>query len=223
MPLIDAQVASGAITSAEVWDRVHRLWETGQNSAAQRSALYLPAAETPDNKRMDAIARSPIRFLERADRLNLNQRLDREMFIFALIRAAVRDPEIAAGYWSDEIQRHYVPAERAYVWAMLAMRAAKSQLPLALGWFAQSQSGTSPARLSEDQQQWRVRAALRAGDWAAVRSGIEAMNTTLRACLIAKDAAFNARDYMVTGSRIKRRSRKKPLKKILASSSSMEY
>jgi soluble lytic murein transglycosylase len=64
---------------------------------------------------------------------------------------------------------------------MLAMRAAKSQLPLALGWFAQSQSGAAPARLSEDQQQWRVRAALRAGDWTAVRSDIEAMNTTLRA------------------------------------------
>ena len=30
----------------------------------------------------------------------------------------------------------------------------------------------------------------------------QAIDTTLRACLIAKDAAFNARDYIVTGSRI---------------------
>jgi soluble lytic murein transglycosylase len=111
----------------------------------------------------------------------LHKRLDREMLVYALIKEASRDSEIAAGYWTDEMQRRYTPAERAYVWAMLATRAARSQLPLALAWFEKSQSGPAPAPLSDDQQQWRVRAALRAGDWTAVRTSIDAMNATLRA------------------------------------------
>jgi soluble lytic murein transglycosylase len=175
-PILDAEIAAGRIDSDEVWRRIRILNEAGQNSAVQRAGNYLPAAETPDEKLRDAITRNPQRHLERSQKADFGKRVNRELYIYALQRAAQEDPELAAAHWDEAVRARFSPEDRAYVWGQLATIAAKRHLPQALYWF----NAAEGAALNNDQLQWWARAGLRAGDWLVVRIAIERMPEPLR-------------------------------------------
>ncbi|HKO86936.1 MAG TPA: transglycosylase SLT domain-containing protein [Burkholderiales bacterium] len=176
LPVLEAQIASGAITNEQVWNRVRLLWEAGQNAAVQQTVNYLPAAETPEDRERDAITKNPQRYLDRADKLDLSKRLNRELLVYALMRQASSDPELASTYWNDKTRGRFSSEEQAYVWGQLATQAAKKHLQPALSWFNNAQG----ASLSAEQLQWWARAALRAGDWTTVRAVIERMPEVTR-------------------------------------------
>lgn len=176
LAILEAQIAAGAISNDQTWNRVRALWEAGQHKAVQQTINYLPAAETPEDRQRDAIIKNPQRFLDRADKLDLNKRLNRELLIYALMRQASEDPPSAAAYLNDKFGVRLSAEERAYLWGQFATQAARKHLPQALAWF----NAADPTPLSTEQLQWWARAALRAGDWSTVRMAIDRMPEAAR-------------------------------------------
>jgi soluble lytic murein transglycosylase len=68
------------------------------------------------------------------------------------------------------------PRETAIGWSMVALQAALKLDPAAVEYWRK----TAGAPMSLDGYQWRVRSALRAGDWTLVKSGIESMPASLK-------------------------------------------
>jgi soluble lytic murein transglycosylase len=169
--LAEAEIAAGTLTTRHVWERVRILLEAGQLTAAKRTIDYLPASEKPDDRTLDGIRRKPVTFLERADKLDLKKRVNRELLLYAFARGARGDPEIALSYWSPKLQERLPPEDRAWVWGQLATQGAKRHLPAALEWYANADG----AALTDEQREWWVRAALRQEQWAAVRTAVDRM------------------------------------------------
>jgi soluble lytic murein transglycosylase len=171
----ESEIAAGRLTNRHVWDRVRLLLEARQIRAAVRTMEWLPDAERPDARTVEAIHANPQRWLDRPAP-DLSKRVNRELVLFALTRLAQRDADAAAGRW-PKLQPKFSPDEQGYMWAQLAFAAAKSHHASALAWFGNANGAT----LSDEQLAWRARAALREGNWKEVRASIDAMTVTARA------------------------------------------
>jgi len=177
VPLAEALIASGEFTSRQVWERVRLLLEAGAVSAAWHTAEYLPPREALDRGQLFAVAAGPQRYLDDKKK-NLSQRAVRELTMFALHRLARSDPPAAASIWDAKLRARFSVEEQGYVWGQLALQAARRNLPEALKWYAHAEAAR--AQLSEEQLAWRLRAALRQGDWNEVRISAEMMSPLQR-------------------------------------------
>ncbi len=171
-PLVDALIARGEFTSRQVWERIRTLLEAGSVSAAWRTTQYLPADQALSRGRLFSVAAGAKRYLGEK-RKNLSRRAERELTMFALHRLARSDPRAAAGYWDKKLRANFSTEEQGYVWGGLALQAARHHLPEALEWYGYAQAAR--AQLSEDQLDWRMRAALRQGEWREVQISAEMM------------------------------------------------
>ena len=169
-PLTDALVESGRLGVDDIWERVRRLLETKKLREARTAARYLPQAQVPDAKTLEAVADKPAAYLARRSSNFAATRLGREMALFAVQRMARQDPLATATQWRA-IEDKFSEADRGYAWGQLGQQAAMRHLPEAPAWF--DRAGTTP--LSEDQLAWKTRASLRAGDWRRVRQAVEQM------------------------------------------------
>ena len=176
VPLMDALVSEKRLDVDAIWERVRRLLEMKKLREARGAAKYLPNAQMPGAVTLDAVADKPARYLAKLPHGFADTRLGREMALFAVQRMARQDPLPAATQWSG-IENKFTQADRGYIWGHLAQQAAMRHLPEANGWY--DRAGTTP--LSEEQMAWRVRAALRAQDWARVRVAVEQMPPQLAA------------------------------------------
>jgi soluble lytic murein transglycosylase len=172
--LVDQLVAAGGLSVDEVWQRVRRLFEAKRVGAARNAAAYLPASAGWEGRGLEAIAQVPARHLDKLPAGWDAKRGGREVALFAVQRLARSEPQDAARRLL-RIESHFTDEERAYAWGQVAMQAAQRHLPDALGWYDKAAATT----LSEDQLAWQARAALRAGDWGAVRRAIAAMPLSL--------------------------------------------
>lgn len=171
-PLTDLLVTEKRLSADDVWMRIRRLLEDRKTREAVRAARYLPDAQIPDLKTLESIAAKPTRYLDKKLSPHFDQtRLGRELAIDAWVQLARTDPQEAAERFRRQESRLSAP-DRAYVWGQLALQAARRHLPEAGEWFDLAEA--SP--LNDEQQAWRVRAALRQQDWAAVRRVIERMS-----------------------------------------------
>lgn len=150
-PLLNALVASGTISSDDLWSRIRAALEGGRVTQARRIAEWLPAGEAPAPRTLERAASNPAGFLERATP-NLKSRADRETVMFAVHRLARVAPPQAARHWT-RLEDRFFPEERAYVWGMIAYLGAMRHDPAALSWYARS------GDLSDLQRAWNVRAA----------------------------------------------------------------
>lgn len=179
-PVVEALVTAGKLNHDDIWERVRRQLEVKKPQQALQAARYLPEAQMPDPRALDAATDNPMRFLARLPNKYLSearqQREQRETLLYAIARVAVNDPEAAAAQY-EKITPFLSGADRAYGWGLIALPAARKHMPQALGWFAQADAAT----LSEEQLAWWVRAALRAGDWPTVRRVIQRMPAPLAA------------------------------------------
>jgi soluble lytic murein transglycosylase len=173
-PLMETLIAQGAIGPAEIWAKLRLVLEAGNVSAAKRLANYLPAGEIPDPKALDRVAARPQAWLEKPP-TSLASGPARELTLFALDRFARSDPQRAAAMWEHKLQQRFQSADRAYGWARLGYQGARHHDPDALTWYAEAGN----MALSDELFAWKVRAALRAGNWAAVNAEIERMPAML--------------------------------------------
>lgn len=170
--------ASGEVASTAVWERLRRLWATGKLKDARAVAGWLPAHEAPATKAVDAVAEHPARHLARLPEYLSDSRRGRELAGLAVLRMARADARVAAARWQDI--EHRIPAdERGFVWGRLALAAAMSHQPEAGAWFDEAEK--LGASFDEEQHAWRVRAALRAGDWLGVTRAIAALPEAMAA------------------------------------------
>lgn len=170
-PPLRSLVSSGRVSTENVWQRFRRLVEAKRFSPARDVVNALPESQIPNPATVNAALDNPARFLASANARNPAGRGGREAVLAALTRLARSDVRDAAARWRDLDGPAYRDEERAYAWGQLAWMAAIAQMPEAGNWFAQAQA----TPMVDEQRAWRVRAALRAGNWPAVRQAIEAM------------------------------------------------
>ena len=159
-----------------VWTRVRTLVEHNQLATARRAAAALPTA---DATTVAQILDRPERWLTTHERRIKEQDVDAAML--ALARLARDDPEQAARF-AASLNLHLTPDQRGLVWGRIGHLAAVKLMPEAVAWYrhggAQVGIAAETAR-ADEVLEWQVRAALRAGDWAAVRDTIERMPASL--------------------------------------------
>jgi soluble lytic murein transglycosylase len=177
VPLAEALIARGVFTDRQIWERVRLLLRARLVTAAWRTAEYLPRSEQPDRGKLFEAAAGPKRYLNERNK-DLSRRQVRELVMFALYRLARSDPLAAEHYWRKQPRAKFPAEERGYVWGQLALQAAWHNLPQALAWYGYAEA--DGARLSEKQLDWRMRAALRQGDWREVLVSAQMMSPLQR-------------------------------------------
>ena len=155
-----------------VWLRARLGMENGKQRVAVQAAGLLDAewANT-----VSAIYANPEHYLE--GRLLALRARTKELVTLALIRLAVKDPELAAHEmdklrWKTQLSQE----ERSWVWGVIGKNAAMRQSDKALVFFLNGQDKLMQA----DHLAWKVRAALRAGQWAQVATATAAMTESQR-------------------------------------------
>ena len=159
--------ASKLITDADVWRRARVATEANRQKAA-RDAVAIVAPEAADQ--VAQVFASPAKYLSGQSKARGRER--KELALLALIRMAASDPDAAAtqidGGWGAQLNGE----ERNWAWAVVGKQAAFKLSPDANGYFGKVRRNED---LSDDLLGWKARAALRAGDWKAVRRAIDAM------------------------------------------------
>lgn len=173
--LAERLIAAGRLDASRIWDRVQLLLDHGQVAAAKRALGHLRKADAPDERLLQQAASAPQRVLANPPS-DLNQRAAREMLRFAFVRLARTDPRPAAEVLGGPVGLRLGDAERKSLWGRIAYEAARRHLVEALAWYRLA----ADAELTDEQLAWKVRAALRAGDWQLVRDAIDPMSATAR-------------------------------------------
>jgi soluble lytic murein transglycosylase len=171
--LIATLAQNGQFTDDDVWAQMRLAGEQGATPTARRiSAL----TEVPENAVEGAIERPSFTLKKGVGKGHRSDHADHELFIIALGRTAKSNPDAAVRALNTAVPR-LTPQEQAEAWAQIALQASYKLAPEAL---ADYWNKTEGAPLSNEGYQWRVRMALRAGDWSRVKSGIETMPQSLR-------------------------------------------
>lgn len=158
----------GQFSEADVWMQMRVAAETSALPLARRLAKLLNVAE----KSVALAIEKPAKLLKKAPAAG---RTAHELYLIALGRAAKSDPGNAAGILLRNSAK-FSETERAQGWAQIALQAALKLQPEALAYWLRADK----ISLSQEAYQWRVRTALREGDWPLVKSAIAAMPAKLK-------------------------------------------
>jgi len=134
----------------------------------------LPPSQTPDAQTALAATDKPMPWLAKLPSTFAGSRMNRELAALAISRIARSDPSMAAerlGRIDSQLQN----GEKNWAWGQIAWQAAQRHMPEALDWYR----NIGDASLSNEVQEWKVRAALRVQDWGLVKSTIERMPSAL--------------------------------------------
>ena len=164
------------LTSEKVWERIRLAMENGQLGLAGDLARYLDYSERAWVTRWQAMHRDPPRELDRLH-YPVETPVARGIVRHGIVRMARRDPEAAMQQWQKLKSRHrFLGEDENYVLRHLGIAAAQNHLPVALTWLANVSADAS----DETLHLWRVRAALRAGDWEAARGFVAGLTEAQR-------------------------------------------
>ncbi len=171
------QLKAKKMQAQTVWLRARLGFENDHVRSATQ-AVGLLDAEWANT--VSAIYSRPEHFLE--GRLLALRLRTRELVTLALIRLAVKDPDAAALQmdklrWKTQLSAE----ERSWVWGVIGKRAAMRLSDKALPYFLKGQDKFMQA----DHLAWKVRAALRLGNWQQVAVATAAMSDAQR-----KDSAW---------------------------------
>ncbi|MFZ6674286.1 transglycosylase SLT domain-containing protein [Undibacterium sp. Xuan67W] len=158
----------GQFSEADLWAQMRIAAENGALPLAQRLAKLLDIAE----KQVVAAIDKPTTLLKKSPEAG---KAAHELYLIALGRLAKTDPDEAA----DTLSRYsgkFSDTEKAQGWAHIALQASLKLQPEALGYWQRADG----ANLSLEGYQWRVRTALREGEWKLVKSAIAAMPASLK-------------------------------------------
>ncbi|QIL81898.1 lytic transglycosylase domain-containing protein [Diaphorobacter sp. HDW4A] len=160
------------IKAIDVW-RKARLAAEANRLRAVAKAVQIVAPEAAGGLR-EAID-SPTKYL--TGRATARGKMKQEFIVLALIRMAMSDPAQAANILDNKWGVQLSAEERNWLWGLIGKQAANSLSPDALGYF---NNVTRDADLNDDMLGWRVRAAMRAGQWKVVSRSIDAMSAAGR-------------------------------------------
>jgi soluble lytic murein transglycosylase len=172
-PLFDALIAKGDLSTADRIARMRLAAANGNVRLAQAIGTALPPRERIAERDFARVERDPLAALDRAE-FALKQPAGRELALYAVERAARKDPQAARAAWV-KVRPLLPEAERSYGNGRVAFHAARQHVPDANVWYREA----AGAALSDEQHAWRVRAALRAQDMGDVAAAIDAMPAAL--------------------------------------------
>lgn len=176
LPLLDALVVADRVNVDRAWRRIRQQIEIHRPTPARQTMEYLPDSQIPSREDFENATRKAMSYLARQPDDWYRKRGDRELTAIAIRYLATNDPLIAAEQLKKRESR-LGHETAAWAWSQIALQAARRHLPEAPIWYLRSRG----ASLSEDNQQWRVRAALRNQNWGQVRQAIEDMDRELAA------------------------------------------
>jgi soluble lytic murein transglycosylase len=166
--LISALAQNGQFNKHDIWAQVRLASEANFLQTARRIAALTDA---PDKLVAEALDKPALTLARGAGRSGSAHQL----YVVALGRVARNSPQQAAAALQDGADR-LGSADQAQAWAQIALQAAQKLAPEADEYWRRAKE----APLSLDGYQWKVRSALRDGDWKLVRHTIETMPAALR-------------------------------------------
>src|SRR5574337_200710 len=169
-PVLQILARNGQATGDDRWWRFRLQMEGKSPGAARVTLSWLPPTEAPADGELDRMLKNPALYVDRLPPNFAVSHAGRELALGALVRVARDDPHAAYARFS-RLDERFQPEERAYMYGVLGWAGSRAQLPEALRWYR----AAGDVRLGAEGRAWRVRAALRAGDWKAVQQAILAM------------------------------------------------
>ena len=153
----------------DLWAQIRLAADTGNADFVRR---LVPLSGIDDGSLMTAIDK-PALIIAKGPGF---RRVKHEVYIVALGRVARNNPQQAADALSSNDGQRLNNKQQKLGWAQIALQSAKKLQPEAVEYWRKA--GDAP--LSIEAHEWKIRSALRGGDWRLVRSGIEMMPNTLR-------------------------------------------
>ena len=195
------------IQALDLWRKARIAMDTNRPRAAQ-AAVDIEAPRL--SEQVALIYADPAKYLDK--RIIAVTRSRKELAVLALIRLAAKDPDEAADLLSRRWAIQISAEERNWTWAVIGKQAAQKLQDNAASYFAKVQKDND---LNDDLLAWKVRAALRQGQWPQVLSATQAMSTDAR-----KDPAWvywRARALLTTGTSAAQRQEAQSLLRQIAS------
>lgn len=153
----------------DLWAQIRLAADTGNADFVRR---LVPLSGIDDGSLMTAIDK-PALIIAKGPGF---RRVKHEVYIVALGRVARNNPQQAADALASNDGQRLNNKQQKLGWAQIALQSAKKLQPEAVEYWRMA--GDAP--LSIEAHEWKIRSALRGGDWRLVRSGIEMMPNALR-------------------------------------------
>jgi soluble lytic murein transglycosylase len=167
--LFAAMIATGRLSGDDIWARFRMAHETGNARLASALIARLPSGEGAAPREFDNVDRDFAKKVAKGD-FRFASRAGRELALYAVDKSARTDPATTHDAWIK--WRNKMPeADRRYGNLLIAYNAARQLIPGANEWYREVGSAT----MHEQERAWRIRAALREGNWKDVASGIAAL------------------------------------------------
>ena len=160
------------LSAVDIW-RKARLGAEANRSRVVRAAVEIVAPEVLTQ--LKEVLDAPSKYL--LARNMAGSRVRQELVLLALIRLASGDPDSAAHQLDSKWSEYLSAEERNWAWGVIGKSAAQKLSGSAHGYFS---NVTRNSHLNDDLLGWKVRAALRAGQWKAVRNVVDAMGAEAR-------------------------------------------
>ncbi|OYZ43464.1 MAG: lytic transglycosylase, partial [Acidovorax sp. 16-64-162] len=160
------------LSAVDIW-RKARLGAEANRPRAVRAAVEIVAPEVLTQ--LKEVLDAPSKYL--LARNMAGSRVRQELVLLALIRLASGDPDSAAHQLDSKWSEYLSAEERNWAWGVIGKSAAQKLSGSAHGYFS---NVTRNSHLNDDLLGWKVRAALRAGQWKAVRNVVDAMGAEAR-------------------------------------------
>ncbi len=163
----DQQLKAGKLAPLVAWQRARLGFENDRSRIATQAVSLLNPEWVAS---VAAIYLNPAHYLD--GKIMALRPRTQQLVTLALIRLASIDVEAAAKElnklrWKTQL----TDEERSWVWGVIGKRAALRRSGETLSYFTQGQD----VFMHSEHLAWKVRAALRAGDWQQVHSAIVAM------------------------------------------------
>ncbi|GAB4205166.1 MAG: lytic transglycosylase domain-containing protein [Tibeticola sp.] len=169
----DRLYAAGKLKPLDIWRKARLAIEANRPRAA-RAAIEIAAPEAATA--VADIVANPARYLDK-HRLTVGRKRQ-ELALLALIRLAASDPDAAARRLDEHWRQVLTNEEQNWAWGVIGKEATLRRQDNASEYYARV---SRPADLNDDLLAFAARAALRQGQWPAVRRSIEAMSPAAQA------------------------------------------
>jgi soluble lytic murein transglycosylase len=162
---------AGHMTTDKVWERIRLAMERRNVSLAHALAKHLEPGDRIWVTRWADMHRNPPAELNRIN-YPVETPVARMIVKHGIVRLAYRDPDAAMEEWLRLKTRYqFFGEDENYVMRYLGILAAQDHLPHALDWLSEVSAEPDDQSL----HLWRVKTALRAGEWGMVKQFIAAL------------------------------------------------
>jgi soluble lytic murein transglycosylase len=168
----DRLYADKLLAPLDVWHKA-RLAIDANRVRAARSAVEMVSPES--TALLGELNDAPSKFL--TTKFSAVTRVRKELVVLALIKLASSDPDAAAQLIENKWGLQLTTEERNWAWGAIGKQAATRLSPLATDYYGRI---TRDADLTDDMLGWKVRAALRQGQWPVVLAAVNAMSADSR-------------------------------------------